>query len=340
MTNFDINSAVKRGYSNLTKEEKQYVFGEYIRYQVRKQIADQNATLSSYFSQQTSNPYNRATVISERFKFFNSNFVCDFTDSNINNLINFLTNAESSTDYLYDLSDAGFNSLLRNADSFRRQGALVCFSRRKNESLPNRLAYNELVAYANIQEQTISNIISGRFRNIYACITNATTLEKNAYKEKFGHSANYARVLPECSVYKQSVGKKTAMLWNSMIDHYTTKMEGMTGAEAINYLYKLTPQTNKHLEEVDKLIERTDSKSRAHLKTRCEVILDALNIKEGDQITFDAAANLADYDEIKSSSHREQEIDEARKEAVLDFWKGKKLDVEMKTSAGPEKSIK
>lgn len=339
MNNFDINSALKRGYSGLTKEEKQYVFGEYMRYQVRKQIADQNSTLSSYFAQQAPNQNNRSVAISEGFKFFNSNFVCDFSDSNINNLITFLTNAESSTDYLYELSEAGFNSVLKNAESFRRQGALVCFSRRPNESLPNRLAYNELVAYANIQQATINNIISGKFRNIYACITNATTAEKAAYRQKFGKSASSARMLPECSVYKSTVGKKTAQLWNSMIDHYTTKMQDMSGEDAIKYLYKLTPQTQKSLSEVQRMIEATDAKAKANLKTRYEVILDALNIKEGDQITFDAAANLADYDEIKSPKTRDQEIDEARKEAVLDFWNSKKLDVEMKSSQDKSKGM-
>ncbi len=323
MNNFDINSALKKKYTELSKEEQQYVYSTFMRYIVRKEVAEQNTVLSSYFSNGNAN----ARVISNYFNFFNSSFAnC--------NLISQLDYREVNTDYLRELSDESFNRLITQAGSFSRQAALICFSQRNHERIPNRVSYEVLVAYANMQYRTIQNIESKKFSNIYDAMTNAAKITRQEFELQFGHRINDTRALSECKDYKRP-GKKTSMVWNNMTEHYSEAIETMTGDQAIDYLKKYFAPTLKMQTGLNASAEASKRVTTSTLKSRFEQMLDAMHIKEGDQLTFDSYANIADYDEIKSPAYVETEISDGVKEVAKRYMASQQIDI---TPATPQKS--
>lgn len=326
MNNFDINSALKKKYSELSKEEQQYVYSTYMRYLVRKEVAEQNNVLSTYFSNGSSN----GKVISQYFNYFNSSFAnC--------NLISQLNYDEVNTDYLLDISEDSFNRLITNAGSFSRQVALICYSRRNHERIPNRVTYEALVAYADMQYRTIQNIESKKFRSIYDAMTDAAKVTRYEFEKKFGHRINDTRALSECKDYKRP-GKKTAMVWNNMNEHFVERIEKMEGEQSLEFLLKHFAPTLKMRTELEANAESSRRKAKSSMKSRFETILDAMHIKEGDQLTFDAYANIADYDEIKSPTYVEGEISDAVKSVARRYLTSQKLDVT--PSSSQQKEIK
>lgn len=316
MNNFDINSALNKKYSELNKDEQDYVFTTFMRYLVRKEIAEQNSVLSSYFSNGSSN----SKVISQYFNYFNSLYAnC--------NLISQLTYDEVNTNYLLNLSDEGFNRLINNASSFSRQAALICFSKRNHERIPNRVKYNALVSYADMQYRTIQNIESGNYRNIYDTMTDAAKITRREFENKYGYKINDTRALGEYQDYKRP-SKKTAIVWNNMNKHFANRIENMNGNESVDFLKEFFAPTLKMKTELEASIESSKRITKNSMKSRFETILDAMKIKEGDQLTFDTYANIADYDEIKNPRYIENEINESIKDVARRYINSQKLDVQ------------
>lgn len=172
------NDVSKLGFSNVDFEDQKSIFYQFQRYVVRKSIADNNAELSSIFKSQGD--------YSTCFNYFNSAFVGNY------NMLNLLRDGE--LDSLPNMSNASFESLLNNA-RFDRQIALICYSLRNNERIPNRVDYPVLIAYANMQDRVLKYYNNGE--SIFDAMKIAGEETRDEFFKKYGCSMEYNyRTLP------------------------------------------------------------------------------------------------------------------------------------------------
>ena len=216
----NINDIVKKEFIDLSKEEREFVHKLFLKYYVRREIAEQNKKLSKIFSMQNNSSQSIATF----FNYFNSSFLnC--------NLISCLSEQEAATYYLSNLSNDEFNYLVNSTTSFNRQMALVCFSLREHERIPNRVDLKTMIAYANMQNLAIKNIESGTYKSIYDAITNAAQTIRHEFKQKYGHSLNDNRAKETCENYK-APGKKISSVFIKMLSQLQKEIELMPQNEA------------------------------------------------------------------------------------------------------------
>ena len=142
-----IKEAKKLPFEQLDDETVTYFYELFKKYVVRKQIADKNKELTSLFVRRlhTTNPRDFAACFNE----FNSCFVGS-------NLIRELDYDEIHTTFLKDMSEDRFNAHINaRGNTFDRKIALMCFSLRPSERIPNRVDFPVMLAYANMQTKVL-----------------------------------------------------------------------------------------------------------------------------------------------------------------------------------------
>ena len=166
------NGASKTNFADLSFEDQKSLYYQFQRYAVRREIAEQNMELSSIFK--------KVGDYSECFNAFNSAFIGN------GNMIDLLNDGE--LDALPNLSNASFESKLANA-TFERQMALICYSLRNNERIPNRVDYPTLIAYANMQNRVLDNYRNGM--GIFKAIDVAGRETREEFVSKHGCAMKY-----------------------------------------------------------------------------------------------------------------------------------------------------
>ena len=191
------NDVSKVGYANLDFEDQKSLFYQFQRYVVRRSIAENNAELSSIFKAQGD--------FSSCFNAFNSAFIGNY------NMLGLLRDGE--LDSIPNMSNSSFEALLNNA-KFERQIALICYSLRNNERIPNRVDYPVLISYANMQDRVLSYHDKGEY--LFDAIKLAGEETREEFMYKYGCSMNYEyKTLP--------TGEKI------MVDRSVTEKIGYSG---------------------------------------------------------------------------------------------------------------
>ena len=171
---FNLNEAVKHDFKDLSKEDQDYILKTFLRYIVRSEVADNNKVLSSMFS----NGRPDARVIAGHFQSINSAFVnC--------NLISQISYDEATTTLLRDKSNESFNYRLAHTSDLREGAAVILFSQRPNENIPNRIDDEVLVAYSDMQTRIIRNIRLDKFRSTFDAIIYAAKQTRYEYSKKY-----------------------------------------------------------------------------------------------------------------------------------------------------------
>ena len=302
----NINDIVKKEFIDLSKEEREFVHKLFLKYYVRREIAEQNKQLSKIFSMQNNSSQSIATF----FNFFNSSFLnC--------NLISCLSEQEASTYYLTNLSNDEFNWLVNNANSFNRQMALVCFSLRDHERIPNRVDLKTMIAYANMQNLAIKNIESGTYKSIYDAITNAAQTIRHEFKQKYGHSLNDNRAKETCENYK-APGKKVSTIFLKMLSQLQNEIEAMPTHEAQKLIETLFTPTDLSMQNLKKAVAVTPIKAEQEIKTAQNIQKNiAIKSNTDGKIEFDDYCDIRDYDEAFSYSFEQQCFKEEMIEALM-----------------------
>ncbi len=302
----NINDIVKKEFIDLSKEEREFVHKLFLKYYVRREIAEQNKQLSKIFSMQNNSSQSIATF----FNFFNSSFLnC--------NLISCLSEQEASTYYLTNLSNDEFNWLVNNASSFNRQMALVCFSMRDHERIPNRVDLKTMIAYANMQNLAIKNIESGTYKSIYDAITNAAQTIRHEFKQKYGHSLNDNRAKETCENYK-APGKKVSTIFLKMLSQLQNEIEAMPTHEAQKLIETLFTPTDLSMQNLKKAVAVTPIKAEQEIKTAQNIQKNiAIKSNTDGKIEFDDYCDIRDYDEAFSYSFEQQCFKEEMIEALM-----------------------
>lgn len=166
------NGASKTEFSKLSFDDQKSLYYQFQRYAVRKEIADNNALLSSIFK--------KVGDYSSYFNAFNSAFIGN------HNMIDLLYDGE--LDSLPYMSNASFESKLSNA-KFERQIALICYSLRNNERIPNRVDFPVLIAYANMQNRVLKYYRQGV--RVIDAIDRAGQETREEFLNKYGCSMGY-----------------------------------------------------------------------------------------------------------------------------------------------------
>lgn len=302
----NINDIVKKEFIDLSKEEREFVHKLFLKYYVRREIAEQNKQLSKIFSMQNNSSQSIATF----FNFFNSSFLnC--------NLISCLSEQEASTYYLTNLSNDEFNWLVNNASSFNRQMALVCFSMRDHERIPNRVDLKTMIAYANMQNLAIKNIESGTYKSIYDAITNAAQTIRHEFKQKYGHSLNDNRAKETCENYK-APGKKVSTIFLKMLSQLQNEIEAMPTHEAQKLIETLFTPTDLSMQNLKKAVAVAPIKAEQEIKTAQNIQKNiAIKSNTDGKIEFDDYCDIRDYDEAFSYSFEQQCFKEEMIEALM-----------------------
>ena len=166
------NDVSQLGYANVDFETQKSIFYQFQRYAVRRSIALNNANLSNIFRVQKE--------VTDYYKAFNSAFIGNY------NLSSLLHDGELGN--LQNLTNEEFEELLNNSN-FERQIALICFSLRNKERIPNRVDYPVLIAYANMQERVLKYYNNGNY--IFDAIKLAGDETRAEFESKYGCSMNY-----------------------------------------------------------------------------------------------------------------------------------------------------
>ena len=312
----NINDIVKKEFIDLSKEEREFVHKLFLKYYVRREIVEQNKKLSKIFSMQNNSSQSIATF----FNFFNSSFLnC--------NLISCLSEQEASTYYLTNLSNDEFNWLVNNASSFNRQMALVCFSMRDHERIPNRVDLKTMIAYANMQNLAIKNIESGTYKSIYDAITNAAQTIRHEFKQKYGHSLNDNRAKETCENYK-APGKKVSTIFLKMLSQLQNEIEAMPTHEAQKLIETLFTPTDLSMQNLKKAVAVAPIKAEQEIKTAQNIQKNiAIKSNTDGKIEFDDYCDIRDYDEAFSYSFEQQCFKEEMIEALMTNLKSVQIEL-------------
>ena len=302
----NINDIVKKEFIDLSKEEREFVHKLFLKYYVRREIAEQNKQLSKIFSMQNNSSQSIATF----FNFFNSSFLnC--------NLISCLSEQEASTYYLTNLPNDEFNWLVNNAASFNRQMALVCFSMRDHERIPNRVDLKTMIAYANMQNLAIKNIESGAYTSIYDAITNAAQTIRHEFKQKYGHSLNDNRAKEACENYK-APGKKVSTIFSKMLLQLQNEIELMPQNEAQKLIETLFTPTHLSMHNLKKAVAVAPIKAEQEIKHAQNIQKNiAIKSNTDGKIEFNDYCDIRDFDEVFSNSFEQQCFKEEMVEALM-----------------------
>ena len=278
-----VKEAKKIPFEQMDEESKAYYFNLFKNYVVRKQIADNNKALSSIFSgnSKTSLPHDYAGSFNQ----FNSAFVGE-------NLIQYLNYHEIHTDFLSSLSEDSFNAYLHElGNSFNRKMALICFSHRESERIPNRVEFPVMVAYANMQTMVLNHAKNHPNSRIVDVFEYAADQVRLKFAQKNGYKISDSRVLDERPNYK-NLGKKHAPIWKSMLDYYMRGLKDYKVLEAIAFVRDNFIFTEEYMGKYDAAIERASHRASIALNDKR---LDAEDAKNNNQITE------KDYDYISST---------------------------------------
>lgn len=317
----NINDIVKKEFIDLSKEEREFVHKLFLKYYVRREIAEQNKQLSKIFSTQNNSSQSIATF----FNYFNSSFLnC--------NLISCLSEQEASTYYLSNLSNDEFNWLVNNANSFNRQMALVCFSLRDHERIPNRVDLKTMIAYANMQNLAIKNIESGTYKSIYDAITNAAQTIRHEFKQKYGHSLNDNRAKETCENYK-APGKKVSTIFLKMLSQLQHEIEAMPTYEAQKLIETLFTPTNLSMHNLKKAVAVAPIKAEKEVQHARNIQKNlAIKSSTDGKIEFDDYCDIRDYDEAFSYSFEQQCFKEEMIEALMTNLKSVQIELSSQLS--------
>lgn len=251
-----IREAKKIPFSELDDETKEYMYDIFKRYVVRKRIADTNKTLSTLFSvkMRTTNPRDYASAFNE----FNSYFVGA-------TLIRELDYDEIHTHFLRDMTEERFNVYLsRNANTFNRKVALMCFSMRPSERIPNRVEFPVMVAYANMQALVLKMAEVYPKMSLTRIFEEASKTVRSDFYRRNGYRINDSKILPERVDYI-SLGKRAAPIWKQMLDFYWKGLESIEPYHAARFVRDNFVFLESDLAEYDLSIVRAQDKAEGQL---------------------------------------------------------------------------
>lgn len=289
---FNINEAVKHDFKDLSPEDRQYIEKTFLRYIVRREVADSYRILSSIFS----NGRPDARVIAGHFQTVNSSFVnC--------NLISQITYQEATTDVLKDKSPESFNYRLSTTYNLKDGAAVILFSRRPNENIPNRVNYETLIAYADMQARIIDNLRSRSFRSTFDAIVDAAKTTRHEFYQKYGRKIEDTHVTEQCQLFSHP-GKKTATLWIKMLDYYQEQFNAMDPGLALTKIQSMFTPTMTMKEKLSSQLDVVEEKTRREVQEYRSFVEKKFKAKPGQNINmFDDYANIADYDEAYSAQY-------------------------------------
>ena len=297
-----LKDAKKTPYVELDEQTKEHVYDLFKRYVVRKQISDQNTELSRLFS----SIYGKdGRSISTCFNEFNGAFLGS-------NLISYLNYDECQTTFLKDMSKEAFNSYLMRAGSFDRQMALIVYSMRSSERIPNRLEFPVLVAYANMQSMVLEEAKHRKGESLTRIFQRVSRVIRNEFYEEHGYELNLSRILPE-SFDHDRAGKHGAGLWKQMMDYYMAGLKTIKTSEAVAFIVEnfiFTKKAYKGYEE-----NMSDALERADRSVERQREIMSQQIEE-----FPDSYNIADYDEVYSTSAMSEAEDEAIRSAMFSIF--------------------
>ena len=282
--------AKKIPFEQLDDESQNFFYEQFKRYIVRKQIADTNKELSAMFSSflRTSDPRKYASC----FNSFNSYFVST-------NLIQQLDYDEIHTTFLRDMSEERFNAYLnRYGNTFDRKVALMCFSLRPSERIPNRVSFPVMQAYANMQTMVLELAAKNPRASLDDIFKHAAKTIRLEFFKTHGHSINDTEIATERTDYK-SMGKKTAPIWQSMLELYKKRLYDLPALEAAAFVLDGFVFTEKDKKFLMPRIEDAQNKA-------CSNLVDARAFMEMQAEENPDTYNVADYDEVFSRTYAEE----------------------------------
>lgn len=285
-----LKEARKFQYSQLDDETAEYVYDLFKRYVVRKQIADKNKELTSLFAKRmrTTNP----RIYAQCFNEFNNAFVNS-------NLISQLDYDEIHTSILKEMTEDRFNfHLNQRGNSFERKIALMCFSQRPSERIPNRVEFPVMVAYLNMQNRVLD--AGGRQPKVplSIIIQDAGKNTRTEFLKNNGYRVNDSKVFEERVDYK-SLGKKCSKLWKEMLESCREAVNAMKSEEIIQFVRERFVFTNREREYFENAVN--EAVVQAYLKVQ-----EAKLVAESYVETFPDSYNLADYEEVFTPQFEEE----------------------------------
>ena len=297
----NVNEALKKDFNELTPDEQNELYKTFLLYVVRKEIAEQNKQLTSIFNAISAEKSN-SRVIANYFNYFNSCFVnC--------NLISCLTEREVNSNYLENLSNEGFNKLLQQTSSFNRQVALICFSLRDRERIPNRVDLKTMIAYANMQARTISNFKFHRMP-IRDAIQEAAKTTRSEFRKKYGYNINDGKISETCNNY-QNPGKKLSTLWTKMLNETLHNIRSLDNESALDFVVKKFTPTYYQNSILNQALNNVNFETDLKVQEQQDLMkkLSFVPTKSG-QFAFSDSAIPADYDEVFTKSYRQEVYDD------------------------------
>lgn len=349
------NGASKIKYNELSYEDQKSLYYQFQRYAVRKEIADQNILLSSIFK--STGDYSAC------FNAFNSAFIGN------NNLIDLL--ADGELDNLPYLSNSEFESKLLSS-RFERQLALICYSLRNNERIPNRVDYPVLISYANMQNRVLNYKRQGytlgdsiyrageetreEFLNKYGCsvkydYVKLPTGEKQLIDRNVTPRIGYSGTLgvAQSKAYENLINsvvgdlfgknakpsKALDVLIQNVCKRHSNDLDFTTNDLITEVIYRYFMPTNKMKEEFKRKLNELDKTVNYKINSSIE----GANEKYSQNATFN---NLSNLEKFKSESYKNEIYSKALRQMVEKSLKdnvGLKNNLELESKKDIEKGL-
>lgn len=276
--------AKKIPFEKLDSETQQYYHDLFKKYVVRQQIADLNKDLTALFIKTTksANPKD----YSKGFNQFNNYFANS-------NLISQLSYDESCTGFLRNMTKDQFNAYLkRNGGSFARKIALICYSSRPTERIANRLNFETMQAYANMQHYVLSHSKSQTKDSLDKLFSDASKQIRHDFEQTYSYSYLNSPISSDTFDYK-SVGKKCADIWKSMLIYYFKEIQNMSPIDAVDFISQNFIFTELDRKSYFNLLEKIPEIAKTKLNEH-------KLIAENNARTMPDFYDVSDYNEVYS----------------------------------------
>ena len=294
--------AKKIPFESFDDESKQYYYDLFKSYVVRKQIADTNKELISLFASKmkTNNPREYA----KGFNSFNSYFANA-------NLISKLSYDEINTSFLRKMTEDQFNYYLkRTGNDFYRKLALICYSTRPSERIANRLNFEAMQAYADMQYYVLNQLRDNL--SLDSMLKNAASKTRKEFQQKHSYDYSQTPIAEKRTDYK-SLAKKMSPIWKSMLNYYVKELTKINPNEASQFVLENFVFSAADRDFYLKTLENIPALANSEIEKQREIAVNNLE-------NMPDYYNVGDYDEVFSKKFEEEMFEFAANSAVLSIF--------------------
>lgn len=294
-------------FIDYSPEEQEEIRKSFLKFFVRKEIANQNKKLKEIFSR-----YGESYAEGVTFGF--SNFNSAFVDLDFVKTLNDYESMDESK--YFSLSENE-----RKIYDFNVGISQICMYKTPGVSIPNCVSLPLMVAYANMQNKVLLNV--GKFSdNILDVIYNAGIEIRGDYLKKYKKTLNDSSVRKASEAHKTDT-KSNCKKWVAYLEFLKFEISNGESRQSIDYLFENVFLTDKNQLRILESLERASQEAVRNIEQKRDHMKKSSlsNYEDEDKVDleFNDFANIADYDEVFSEDYYEDMVNSARNDVLIQF---------------------